>query len=58
MKSNTGDRDCVTPIATCAFESTSVSAKFFIPTVWTSLLTGSTILSQVIGLLTVYERFW
>jgi len=38
--------------------SIDVSAKFFNPDGCTNLFTGSTNLSQVIGLLTEYERFW
>ena len=35
-----------------------VSAKFFNPLVWSKLLTGVLNSWYVIGLFTVYERFW
>ena len=41
-----------------AVEVIPVSAKFFNPLVWTSLLTGSIISSNVCGLWIVYDKFW
>ena len=41
-----------------AVEVIPVSAKFFSPLVWTSLLTGSIISSNVCGLWIVYDKFW
>ena len=48
----------VPPIDTLELVSTSVSAKFLSPTVWTKLFVVFTDSFQVIGLLTEYDKFW